>query len=261
MSRAAARTRWRWSRPVIRSLMETIWFTTTSLLAAQCPRSAERPLCLLIGLARGGGVGFHGGGPVPPRLAFDDKKPRSPPSPVPGAASIPGTAVLARRFRFEQTESKGAEDARRNDSSHLLITRGKNSSPSSPKTPAPRRSCLTTRVWQLACSWPATARWQERRTRRLHSPKKRTRKPGLSQPPPRPTSCLTTRSMCSRPSPRTTTGSIWRARYNYENLETGSVWVGYNLSGGEKLEWELTPMLGGVFGNTTRHRSGLRGFA
>ncbi len=41
------------------------------------------------------------------------------------------------------------------------------------------------------------------------------------------------------------------ARYNYENLETGSAWVGYNFSGGEKLEWEFTPMLGGVFGNTT----------
>jgi hypothetical protein len=41
------------------------------------------------------------------------------------------------------------------------------------------------------------------------------------------------------------------ARYNYENLETGSAWVGYNFSGGKKLEWELTPMLGGVFGNTT----------
>ncbi len=40
-------------------------------------------------------------------------------------------------------------------------------------------------------------------------------------------------------------------RYNYENLETGSVWVGYNFGSGEKLEWELTPMLGGVFGNTT----------
>src|SRR5437868_10567219 len=40
-------------------------------------------------------------------------------------------------------------------------------------------------------------------------------------------------------------------RYNYENLETGSVWVGYNCGGGEKLEWEFTPMLGGVFGNTT----------
>jgi hypothetical protein len=41
------------------------------------------------------------------------------------------------------------------------------------------------------------------------------------------------------------------ARYNYENIETGSAWVGYNFSGGKKLEWELTPMLGGVFGNTT----------
>jgi len=40
-------------------------------------------------------------------------------------------------------------------------------------------------------------------------------------------------------------------RYDYENLETGSIWVGYNFSGGEKLEWEFTPMLGGVFGNTT----------
>src|SRR5215211_4549575 len=40
-------------------------------------------------------------------------------------------------------------------------------------------------------------------------------------------------------------------RYNYENLETGSLWIGYNFGGGEKLEWEFTPMLGGVFGNTT----------
>ena len=40
------------------------------------------------------------------------------------------------------------------------------------------------------------------------------------------------------------------ARYNYENLETGSAWIGYNFSGGEKLEWTFTPMLGGVFGDT-----------
>ena len=40
-------------------------------------------------------------------------------------------------------------------------------------------------------------------------------------------------------------------RYNYENLNTGSVWLGYNFSGGKKLEWEFTPMLGGVFGDTT----------
>src|SRR5262245_30545002 len=41
------------------------------------------------------------------------------------------------------------------------------------------------------------------------------------------------------------------ARYNYEALKTGSAWLGYNFSGGEKLTWELTPMLGGVFGNMT----------
>jgi len=49
------------------------------------------------------------------------------------------------------------------------------------------------------------------------------------------------------------------ARYNYENLETGSVWVGYNLSGGERLGWEFTPMLGGVFGNTTGIAPGYKG--
>lgn len=38
------------------------------------------------------------------------------------------------------------------------------------------------------------------------------------------------------------------ARYNYESLETGSLWLGYNLSLGEKVVFELTPMVGGVFG-------------
>jgi hypothetical protein len=49
------------------------------------------------------------------------------------------------------------------------------------------------------------------------------------------------------------------ARYNYEALETGSIWVGYNFSGGEKLAWELTPMLGGVFGDTTGVAPGYKG--
>src|SRR5438045_3190840 len=40
------------------------------------------------------------------------------------------------------------------------------------------------------------------------------------------------------------------ARYNYENLKTGSLWVGCNFGGGERITWELTPMLGGVIGNT-----------
>jgi hypothetical protein len=37
------------------------------------------------------------------------------------------------------------------------------------------------------------------------------------------------------------------------------VWVGYNFSGGEKLAWELTPMLGGVFGETTGIAPGYKG--
>ena len=40
-------------------------------------------------------------------------------------------------------------------------------------------------------------------------------------------------------------------RYNYEAIKTGSIWFGYNFSFGEKLEFELTPMLGGVFGDVT----------
>ena len=49
------------------------------------------------------------------------------------------------------------------------------------------------------------------------------------------------------------------ARYNYEALDTGSVWVGYNFSGGKKLAWEITPMLGGVFGDATGIAPGYKG--
>jgi hypothetical protein len=49
------------------------------------------------------------------------------------------------------------------------------------------------------------------------------------------------------------------AKYNYESLETGSAWVGYNFSGGDKLAWEFTPMLGGVFGNTVGIAPGFKG--
>ena len=41
------------------------------------------------------------------------------------------------------------------------------------------------------------------------------------------------------------------ARYNYEALKTGAIWVGYNFTTGDKLVLEVTPMLGGVFGNLT----------
>jgi hypothetical protein len=42
------------------------------------------------------------------------------------------------------------------------------------------------------------------------------------------------------------------ARYNYEDLRTGSVWLGYNfnLNPDKKLALTLTPMVGGVFGRT-----------
>ena len=49
------------------------------------------------------------------------------------------------------------------------------------------------------------------------------------------------------------------ARYNYEALDTGSAWVGYNFSGGERLPWEFTPMLGGVFGDTNGIAPGYKG--
>jgi hypothetical protein len=49
------------------------------------------------------------------------------------------------------------------------------------------------------------------------------------------------------------------ARYNYEALDTASIWFGYNFSGGETLEWEFTPMLGGVFGDTTGIAPGYKG--
>jgi hypothetical protein len=47
------------------------------------------------------------------------------------------------------------------------------------------------------------------------------------------------------------------ARYNYEGLRTGSLWVGYNLSVGKKLVLEATPIIGGVFGNVSGVAPGL----
>ena len=48
-------------------------------------------------------------------------------------------------------------------------------------------------------------------------------------------------------------------RYNYEDLETGSAWLGVNLSGGTRVEWALTPMFGGVFGQTNGIAPGFKG--
>ena len=49
------------------------------------------------------------------------------------------------------------------------------------------------------------------------------------------------------------------ARYNYEDLETGSVWGGYNFRVGKEVSFEITPMLGGVLGKTTGIAPGYRG--
>jgi hypothetical protein len=47
-------------------------------------------------------------------------------------------------------------------------------------------------------------------------------------------------------------------RYNYEALDTGSAWFGINFSGGEDVTWEVTPMAGAVFGDTTGVAPGYR---
>jgi hypothetical protein len=41
------------------------------------------------------------------------------------------------------------------------------------------------------------------------------------------------------------------ARYNYEGIDTGSAWVGWNVGVGDKLRLDATLMAGGVFGDTT----------
>lgn len=38
------------------------------------------------------------------------------------------------------------------------------------------------------------------------------------------------------------------ARYNYEAIDSGSLFVGWTFSGGEELAWEVTPIIGAVFG-------------
>jgi hypothetical protein len=49
------------------------------------------------------------------------------------------------------------------------------------------------------------------------------------------------------------------ARYNYEARNTGSAWIGWNFAGGDAVEWELTPMVGGVFGDLDGVAPGYKG--
>ena len=48
-------------------------------------------------------------------------------------------------------------------------------------------------------------------------------------------------------------------RFNYEDLDTGSAWLGYNFSVGNTITLDITPMLGVVFGNTTGIAPGYKG--
>jgi hypothetical protein len=47
------------------------------------------------------------------------------------------------------------------------------------------------------------------------------------------------------------------ARYNYEDFKTFSMFGGYNFSGGNKLQYTITPMLGFAVGNTDGIAPGL----
>jgi hypothetical protein len=47
------------------------------------------------------------------------------------------------------------------------------------------------------------------------------------------------------------------ARYNYEDRQTFSGWAGYNFSGGKKIEYTITPMIGGLVGLTNGISTGL----
>jgi hypothetical protein len=48
------------------------------------------------------------------------------------------------------------------------------------------------------------------------------------------------------------------ARYNYEAMDTASLWLGCNFSFGEKLVLDVTPMLGVVFGDSRGIAPGCR---
>ena len=49
------------------------------------------------------------------------------------------------------------------------------------------------------------------------------------------------------------------ARYNYEDLHTGSAWIGWNFNVGSTVAFAFTPILGGVFGDTNGIAPGYEG--
>jgi hypothetical protein len=49
------------------------------------------------------------------------------------------------------------------------------------------------------------------------------------------------------------------ARYNYEGQDTASVWAGFNFESADGETWAITPILGGVFGDTEGVAVGVEG--
>ena len=61
-------------------------------------------------------------------------------------------------------------------------------------------------------------------------------------------------------SPIATADRDWlhlEARYNYEELRTGSLWTGYNFAFGKRVEFQVTPMFGVVAGRINGIAPGL----
>ena len=48
------------------------------------------------------------------------------------------------------------------------------------------------------------------------------------------------------------------ARYNYEARNSASMFAGWKFSGGDKVMWSATPIIGGLFGATRGGRAGTR---
>lgn len=46
-------------------------------------------------------------------------------------------------------------------------------------------------------------------------------------------------------------------RYNYEDLQTASGWIGYNFSGGKEFQYIITPMTGGLLGRINGIAAGM----
>lgn len=63
-----------------------------------------------------------------------------------------------------------------------------------------------------------------------------------------------------QPTARSDRGSLHlEGRYNYEDLDTGSAWLGWNFSVGQEVAFEFTPMIAGVVGNTSGFATGYVG--